>query len=69
MLCVVHESLLTRRLEMFAMICGITLEGHKEKTMYNENQSSFFFRTLGIIFGGNIQLMQETFEREVYRLP
>lgn len=60
MACVIKEGILHRRLETFASLCGITLDGHKEgHGTYTEIQCSFYFRALGIIFGQNIHLLEE----------
>jgi hypothetical protein len=59
--CVIKEGIVNRRLETFAHICGITLDGHKEgHGNFTEIQSSYYFRALGIIFGQNLHLLEES---------
>jgi hypothetical protein len=61
MACVIKEGIVNRRLETFAHICGITLDGHKEgHGNFTEIQSSYYFRALGIIFGQNLHLLEES---------
>lgn len=58
--CVIKEGVLNRRLETFANLCGLTLDGHKEGSgTYTEIQCSYYFRALGIIFGQNVHLLEE----------
>lgn len=69
MACVIKEGIINRRLETFARLCGLTLDGHKEGHLnFNESQCSFFFRAIGILFGQNVHLLTECMNSFVSRL-
>ena len=58
--CVIKEGIINRRLETFARICGITLDGHKEGySNYSESQISYYFHAMGVIFGQNLSLLTQ----------
>lgn len=58
--CVIKEGNLHRRLETFGQMCGLTLEGHKAGHRMTESQCSFYFHALGIMFGNNPHLLEES---------
>ncbi len=57
--CVIKEGNLHRRLETFGQMCGLTLEGHKAGKRMTESQCSFYFHSLGMMFGNNLLLLEE----------
>lgn len=58
--CVIKEGIINKRFEIFAHLCGLTLDGHKEgHGNYTEIQCSYYFRALGIIFGQNLHLLEQ----------
>ncbi|KAJ1436899.1 hypothetical protein B484DRAFT_445377 [Ochromonadaceae sp. CCMP2298] len=56
------EGLTNKRLEIFGLLCGMDVPGHEKGDAFTPSQCSFYFRSVAILFGNNLELMSESFD-------
>jgi hypothetical protein len=62
------EGLVNKRLETFGLMCGVEVPGHEKADAFTPSQCSFYFRSVAVLFGNNLDLMVECFNSFVSRI-